>query len=118
MKHLATKTALVLLFLMGTLSASASELFLKSGEDATIRASDTTHVYCDAGSIEDRCDAEEAQIAINIFRDCRNKKSAQTCAVLIKKKLPRGALCSPYRSVCFDSCRGDFSVETCVEACY
>ncbi|MEO5667368.1 MAG: hypothetical protein ABIR96_04845 [Bdellovibrionota bacterium] len=120
MTTLSIKTAAAFCLSMMAFSASAGNLYLNPGEDAFIRGGDKTHVYCLAETNSDRCVAADGQLAIKIFRDCRQTlNTVRECSDLVKKQFPLGVMCADYKALCYDDCRSGLNtVAECTQTCF
>jgi hypothetical protein len=120
MKIYKIKTTMALGLSLFVSQAFAGELYLRGGENALIRASDATRVYCSIDPEHDSCKPEDSTLAVRIYQECRaTLSSPEECAKLVKRKFPRGASCANFASVCYDDCRSGLdSVEECTNLCF
>jgi len=114
------KTAVALGLSLCAFQSFASDLYLRGGENALIRASDATRVYCSIDPEHDSCKPEDSSLAVRIYQECRASLSTpEECAKLVKRKFPRGASCANFANVCYDDCRSGLdSVEECTNLCF
>jgi hypothetical protein len=120
MNILKFKFAMCLCLSLVAIQAFAGELYLRGGENALIRSSDTTRVYCSIDPEHDSCKPEDSMLAVRIYQECRATLSTpKECATRVKRKFPRGASCANFASVCYDDCRSGLdSVEECIDLCF